>query len=212
MNEELRKNFEKLSQGREYRSVKDIKPTGDEYIVRGLATTFNQPYILSEDMNYRFEEIVAAEAFKDCDMSDVIMQYDHKGRVFARTSNKTLRVNVTKEGLEIEANLGGTEQGKQLYEEIKGEYTNKMSIGFTVKKDKRERIEDRENNIITFRRTILSFKKLYDVSAVSLPANDMTSISSRSYVDGVIAELEAERLQEETRNSQIRKIKILSQI
>ena len=32
------------------------------------------------------------------------------------------------------------------------------------------------------------------MSAVSLPANDGTEISARSYADGVIAELEAERL------------------
>ena len=43
-------------------------------------------------------------------------------------------------------------------------------------------------------RTIMRFKKLYDVSAVSTPANDSTEISARAYCDGVITEAEAERL------------------
>ncbi|MBQ1295473.1 MAG: hypothetical protein IIY21_15625, partial [Clostridiales bacterium] len=39
--------------------------------------------------------------------------------------------------------------------------------------------------------------KLYDVSAVSIPANDGTTISARSFSDGVIAEAEAERMRAE---------------
>ena len=43
---------------------------------------------------------------------------------------------------------------------------------------------------------ILRVSKLYDVSAVSIPANDGTSISveTRSEIDGVIEEARAERL------------------
>ena len=46
-------------------------------------------------------------------------------------------------------------------------------------------------------RTIVRIGKLFDVSAVSLPANDFTEISARSHCDGVIAEIEAERLRAE---------------
>ena len=45
--------------------------------------------------------------------------------------------------------------------------------------------------------TIRKIGKLYDVSAVSLPANDFTEISARSQIDGAIAVIEAERLQAE---------------
>jgi len=127
-------------------------------------------------------------------MSDVIMQYDHQGRVFARNSNGTLEINTDDHGLFMSADLSGTEIGRQLFEEIKGGYTNKMSFGFTVDEDKREVTENRENGTVDVLRTITKIRKLYDVSAVSLPANDGTEISARSYCDGVIAELEAERL------------------
>ena len=134
-------------------------------------------------------------AFDECDMSDVIMQYDHMGRVFARNSNGTLKLETDDHGLHIEADLGGTETGRQLFEEIKGGYTNKMSFGFVISEDRREVTNDHDANVTTVLRTITKIRKLYDVSAVSLPANDGTEISARSYADGVIAELEAERLQ-----------------
>ena len=140
-------------------------------------------------------------------MSDVIMQYDHEGRVFARTRNKTLTVVPDEHGLKIRADLSGTTIGRQLYEEITGGYTDRMSFGFTVKEDDRKRSE--EGGKRTILRTITKIGKLFDVSAVSLPANDATEISSRNISDGLIAEaLEEVRAEEERQRKigEIRKI------
>ena len=172
----------------EFRAMDDA----DSYVVEGYATTFDQPYTLYSDGYYELREVVDSHAFDKTDMSDVIMQYDHEGRVFARNRNKTLDLTTDEHGLKITANLGGTDIGRQLYQEIKGGYTDRMSFAFTVSDDKRER-ETIDGKIVVTRR-ILGFRKLYDVSAVSTPANNSTSISARSFVDGVIAELEAERL------------------
>ena len=136
-------------------------------------------------------------------MSDTIMQYDHAGRVYARVSNETLSLEVDKKGLHVRANLSGTEEGRKLYEEIKGGYTTRMSFGFTVGADKREVSDDYENNITTVLRTITKISKLYDVSAVSLPANDATEISARSFCDGVIERLKAERLEQRAKNERL---------
>jgi len=186
---------EKINNGREYRNFQvpfEIRAKEDEgMVVEGYATTFNEPYTLWEEDGYKFIEQVDSRAFDETDMSDVIMQYDHEGRVFARLSNNTLSLTVDERGLKVRADLGGTEIGRQLYEEIKGGYTNKMSFGFTVQTDEVE--NDKKDGITTVTRTITNIKKLYDVSAVSLPANDSTSISARKFSDGVIAELEAER-------------------
>lgn len=184
---------------REYRNftfeVRELLPEeGDKMVVRGYASTFNEPYTLYNDGQYIFREQVAPGAFDEADLSDVILQYNHEGRVFARTSNGTLQVSVDDKGFAVEADLGGTEIGRQLYEEIKGGYTTKMSFGFVVTEDKREETENREENTYEVLRTITKIGKVYDVSAVSIPANDGTSISSRNLVDGLIKEIEEERL------------------
>lgn len=211
---------EKLNEGRSYRVTRVIEirsEDDDSKIVEGYATTFNDPYELwSYDSweGYRVTvmEQVDPEAFAECDMRDVIMQYDHEGRVFARIRNNTLSVQPDNHGLHIRANLGGTELGRQLYEEIAGGYTDRMSFGFTVGKDSKTEERDDENKIITITRTILKITKLWDVSAVSLPANDATEISARSFCDGVIAELTEEFRKAEEIKRKKQKIRILMEV
>lgn len=188
----------RMDDGREYRSmVMTVRALDDsqDMVVEGYATTFNQPYLLYDGRYYKVWEQIAPTAFDECDMTDVIMQYDHAGRVFARNKNGTLTVAVDAIGLKMTASLGGTDIGRQLYQEIKGGYTDKMSFGFVVAEDQRVSTVDHENDVETITRTITKIKKLYDVSAVSIPANDMTSISARRYADGVIDGIKAERLE-----------------
>ncbi len=180
-------------------------------VVTGYASTFNEPYTLYENDDWRFNEVVDSRAFDNTDMSDVIMQYDHEGRVFARMSNNTLTVTPDEKGLLIEADLGGTELGRQLYEEIRGGYTNKMSFGFTVDGEAYEDTRDSDGKTVTVR-TITSIRKLYDVSAVSLPANDATSISVRSLIDGEIERIQAERLEAEKRAKETERLKLRLQL
>jgi HK97 family phage prohead protease len=199
---------------REYRAL-TLLPTDDEQrIVEGDFSTYDEPYLLySYDIDGTKVEVweeVKRGAFNETDVSDVIMQYDHEGRVFARGSNNTLELQLN-DTPHMRANLGGTEIGRQLYEEIKGGYTTKMSFGFTVKEDERTRTEENNDGArkIKILRSIKSIKKLYDVSAVSLPANDATSISARAYADGasdeVLKELQEEIAHEkEIRNAQAR--------
>ena len=189
----------------EVRTAETEEAPEERKIVTGYASTFNEPYTLYEDENWRFNEVVDASAFDSTDMSDVIMQYDHEGRVFARMSNDTLTVTPDEKGLLIEADLGGTELGRQLYEEIRGGYTNKMSFGFTVDGEEIHDTKDVDGKALTVR-TITSVRKLYDVSAVSLPANDATSISVRSLTDGEIERIQAERLEAEALELRRRKL------
>ena len=128
---------------REYREIRvtnlEIREEQDgKKIVEGYATTFDQEYHLFGDERYQVLESVDRHAFDSADMSDVIMQYDHEGRVFARMSNGTLQLAADDHGLKMKADLGGTEIGRQLYEEIRGGYTTKMSFGFSVKKSERK--------------------------------------------------------------------------
>ena len=175
-------------------------------IVEGYATTFDQPYELWRDKDMTVNEQVDRNAFAETDMTDVIMQYDHEGRVFARIANGTLELESDEHGLKIRANLGGTEIGRQLFEEIQGGYTNKMSFGFTVTGEEKKTTRDADGHI-TVLRTITKIGKLYDVSAVSLPANDATEISARNIGDGLIAEVLKEVQAEEERQRRIGEIR-----
>ena len=122
---------------REYRdftlAVVNLEDQEEERkIVSGYASVFNTPYTLFEDDELVIQEQVSDKAFENADITDVIFQYNHEGRVFARVSNGTLTVAPDDKGLSIEADLGGTDIGNQLYQEIKGRYTTKMSYGYTV--------------------------------------------------------------------------------
>ncbi len=188
---------QKIDNGREYRSMQMEVAEADDYMVVGYATTYDDPYHLYNTMDKKgneveVKEVVSRNAFDNTDMSDVIFQYDHEGRVFARLSNKTMTLESDEHGLLVHAYLGGTEIGRNLYEEIKGGYTNKMSFGFTVAKD---HLSYDGNAYV---RSIDAIGKLYDVSAVSLPQNNNTEIySARKHIDGVIDELETERARAE---------------
>lgn len=200
---------------REYREINfgqiEIREADDgRKIVEGYATTFDQEYTLYSSGDYELREMIDRHAFDETDMRDVIMQYDHEGRVFARKSNGTLQLETDDHGLKIRADLGGTEIGRQLYEEIKGGYTTKMSFGFTV--SKQERTEEEAEGKTIIHRKITGIKKLYDVSAVSLPANDATEITSRNLGEGLIAEVKQERLAREARERQKTKIRMLMEV
>lgn len=201
--------LDKLNEGRQYRSFEDIT-VSDEKTVEGYASTFNQPYTLYDDGEFRVDEQIDPHAFDECNMDDVILQYNHEGRVFARKSNGTLEVAPDEHGLRIRADLSGTELGRQLYEEIKGGYTNKMSFGFRVKADRQDTTE--ENGKVYVLRTITDISRLFDVSAVSLPANDATSISARTYCEGVIAEVREELSARAEREKLRQQIKLLAEV
>ena len=139
---------QKIDNGREYRSMQMEVAETDEYMVVGYATTYEDPYHLYNTLDKKgneveVKEVVSRNAFDNTDMSDVIFQYDHEGRVFARLSNKTMTLESDEHGLLVRAYLGGTEIGRNLYEEIKdvpfmeyvdvcvdGPYVASLNIGF----------------------------------------------------------------------------------
>lgn len=144
---------------------------GQELWVEGYAVVFNRETVLFEMDGNEYKEEISPDAFADTRMDDVIFNYNHQGKVMARTRNHTLTLSVDDKGLFIRARLDGTQKGRELYEEIQGGYVDRMSFQFTVA----EESYDREARKWTIRRV----KRLYDVSAVSIPAYDDTSISAR---------------------------------
>ena len=167
-----------------------------DFYVEGFATTF-EPYELFEVDGVTYYEQIDRNAFINADMSDVIMQYDHTGRVMARQSNGSLIIEPNDDGLFICADLSKSDASRALYEDISQGLVTKMSWAFTIAE------EDFDRDTRT--RLIKRVKKVYDVSAVSIPANDDTRISARSFFDGVIEEEKQELLE---RRRQLLRIKL----
>ena len=185
---------------REYRKAAPFEAMEDEsYIVEGYASTF-EPYVLYREGDVEIRERIDPNAFSESDMSDVIMQYDHEGRVYARQSNGTLEIGVDDHGLKVRADLSRTEGARQLYEEIKSGMITQMSFAFSIAEDE----YDKKEHL----RTVRKIRKLYDVSAVSIPANPGTEISARSYAEGVIEQERLERAEAEERERKVRALKL----
>lgn len=193
-----------MNPNREYREALAIRAAKREegaaqsYMVEGYATTFNEEYELYREGNYVVMEQIDKDAFKNTDVSDVVFLLDHEGRVFARTRNGSLTLEVDDHGLLTKTNLGLTESSRSVFEDIDAGLYDRMSFAFTVDKDEWHE-EELENGEVIFHRSITGIRKLYDVSAVSFPANPNTDISARSKdsIDGEIKRFEAERLHEQ---------------
>lgn len=85
--------------------------------VTGYAATFERYPLMETDEGTIYEQF-DRNCFDTCDMNDVVMQYDHSGKIFARTSNSTLHVTVDDGGLRMSADLSNPRQPGDLYEEI----------------------------------------------------------------------------------------------
>lgn len=164
---------------------------GSECYVEGYATTFDDPYVMFEDSydGWKYVEIIDRHALDDADMSDVIFQYDHEGRVYARNTNNSLSIEPNDHGLFIAADLSKTTLAREMYEDIKVGNVTRMSWAFIPAEE--EYTSDMESKVFTTR--ITRVKKVFDVSAVSYPADPNTEISARHLVNG---EIEARRLRE----------------
>jgi len=81
-----------------------------------------------------------------------------------------------------------------------------MSFSFVVAEDEYDRQ--------THTRIVKRVSKVFDISAVSFPANPFTEIgvSARDYFNGVIEAEKAERLERENREHQKQRIRILMEM
>lgn len=187
-----------MNNEREFRSFAQIvKRDADDleenrqYIVEGYASTF-EPYTLwtTED-GVEIKEQISPDAFEETDVSDVVFRIDHEGPVFARTSNGLVSLEVDEHGLKTRIDLSKTEKARGIFEDIEAGMYPQMSFAFTVERE----AWDRE----THTRHVEKIGKLYDVSAVSFPANPGTEIgvSLRDRINGEIEAETAERLEAE---------------
>ena len=172
----------------------DIKPDEGEKqypnrfnsakFVEGYATTFEDPYVLWEDPEdgWKYVEVMHEGCMEGADTSDVVFLCDHEGTVYARNHSGTLFIEPNAHGLFTAVDLSRTFDAGRMYEHIQAGDYYQMSWAFTVAEEDVE--EDVANRTTTFH--IRRIKKVFDVSAVSRPADPNTEISARRVIDGAI--------------------------
>ena len=200
MNQEM-ENIQRLmnNKGVEFRDfrltnieVRKNEDDTEELVIEGVPCVFDTETVLYKGKYYEFREKIAQSAFNEADMTDVIFNYNHCGRVFARTRNNSLALEVNTDGLHMKACLKKQDRGhEELYSDIQSGLIDKMSFAFTVDECSYEYIERSDEPNLELR-TVTKIKKVYDVSAVDIPAYDTTSISARSVFDAERQGREAE--------------------
>lgn len=185
-------NIEKLikEKGVQFRDFKLTKietrkaDDGAELLdIEGVPIVFDTETVLYRGKYFECREKIANGAFDEADTSDVIFNYNHGGTVYARTRNKSLSLSVEKDGLHMKASMRKSARNQEFYDDIKEGLIDKMSFAFTTKECSYETIERQDNEPNVEIRTVTKIDKLYDVSAVDIPAYDTTSISARSAFD-----------------------------
>ena len=196
---------------REYRNMTfEVRQDGDEpsFLVEGYASTF-KPYKLLEIDGVDYFERIEPNAFDNTDMTDVVYRIDHEGKVYARSSAGTIRLDIDEHGLHQITDLSKTKAGREHFEEIAAGNYPQMSFAFTVEADH----FDSETNT----RVIDSVAKIYDISSVAFPANDTTELHVRDYFNGAIeavkaAEAERQKAEEERRSDLAKRAELKKKI
>lgn len=171
----------------------EYEPT---YRVRGYYSVWDAEYELYPAMpslNWPAEyEKVDRHAVDGADVSDVIFQENHTGSPLARIRNGSLTLGTDEHGAWCEADLGGCQRGREVYESIANGLIVEMSFGFTIADD-----EDGKGMTTTkdergdYHTTITRISKIFDVSCVSIPASPYTEISEVRQRSAASAEIEA---------------------
>lgn len=181
-----------ITPNREYRS---FGFETSEMRVTGKPVIFNSAEQMFEVEGIKFYEMISSRAFDGAQMSDVVLNIDHDGKPAAKTKNGTLKLEIQSDGLYMDADLSKNATGRELHEDIMNGFYDKMSFAFTVA----EQSYDQK----THTRTIEKIDRLFDVSAVTFPAYEQTSISARSFFETEVERERAEALLREEKRQRI---------
>ena len=156
--------------------VSELRTNQENRTIVGYAAKFER---WSEPIMGWFKEQIARDAFSECDVTDVIMCFNHNiDSILARTTSGTLTISTDDEGLRFEFEAPATTMGNDMLELVRRGDISKCSFKFTVEEDE-WRYADKDNGLEYDERTIRRIGKLYDVSLVVYPAYSDTEAGVR---------------------------------
>lgn len=198
----------------------EIQANDDEEkgkFIEGRAIVFDE----TTDLGW-YSEKIDRDALKDTDLKDVRLLVNHNtdmiplARSRNNNENSTLQMSVDEEGMKIRANLDteNNADARSLYSATERGDISGMSFMFTVDADKWDDIDTEHPT-----RTVLGIRKVFEVSAVTFPAYEQTTLEARGLADALEsakASLESARAEaraEEAKvNAQKQKIRILTEV
>lgn len=162
-----------------------------------------------------YNEIIAEGALDAADLRDVRFLVNHNtdmiplARSRNNNANSTMQLEVTNEGLNIRVDLDveNNAEAKSLYSAVERGDLDGMSFMFTVDADS---WEDPDSDHPT--RTIEKLGKIFEVSAVTFPAYEATTISARGLdeaLDSARLSLESEQARRKQVEAHKQKIRIM---
>jgi len=167
---ENRKQATNEIERRAYANGVEVRATEKGATLRGYAARFGSVY----DMGW-FTEEVGRDAFKNADMSDVRILFNHDpNQILGRTKSGTARVGVDEKGLWYEVEL--PKSADSLREAVERGDIDQSSWGFFLKKDSWEKREGTDKQ----HRVLLDVEIVFDASPVTFPANPDTTVAKRS--------------------------------
>lgn len=165
-----------------------------------------------------YDEIIESGALDGTDLRDVRFLINHNtdmiplARSRNNTDNSTMQMIVDSEGMGIRVDLDteNNAEAKSLYSAVSRGDISGMSFMFTVDKDAWDDIESEHPT-----RTIRAIDKVFEVSAVTFPTYEATSIQARGLADALDsakASLESERTRMKKMEQKKKAIKLLLEV
>lgn len=165
-----------------------------------------------------YDEIIEQGALADTDLRDVRFLVNHNtdmiplARSRNNNANSTMQMSIDEEGMAIRVDLDieNNSEAKNLYSAVERGDIDGMSFMFTVDGDKWDDIESEHPT-----RTITNIGKVMEVSAVTFPAYEQTSISARgldSALDSAKSSLDSVKAEARAIELKKQKIRILSEV
>ena len=172
-------------------------------------------YDVRTDLGW-YDEIIGKGALDGADLKDVRFLVNHNtdmvplARSRNNNENSTMQLTVDDEGMGIRVDLDteNNTEARNLYSAVERGDIDGMSFMFTIDGDKWDDIDSDHPT-----RTITKFSKVFEVSAVTFPAYEQTSISARGLSDALESaktSLENEKAAKRAIEAQKLKIKILA--
>ena len=195
----------------------EIRAAADEE--RG-ETISGRPIVYGQRTNLGFyDEVIEDGALTDTDLRDVRLLVNHNvdmiplARSRNNNANSTMQLSVVaNEGMDIRANLDveNNADAKALYSAVqRGDITG-MSFMFCVDGDKWDDIDSDHPT-----RHITKISRVFEVSAVTFPAYEQTSITARGLSDALESakeSLESAKAASRAKERQKQRIRLLTEV